>query len=75
MLYNQLFESDPNIKYIEIGTLRKCKWDTPFNPEKFELINGKIRCKPEVTDVFANDLPLMHYYSRGMEEHVVNALH
>ena len=66
-----LFDSDENIKFVEKNTLRTCYWDTPYNPDKFEIRNGKIRCKQEVTDVYADDLPLMHYYSRDMEEHSV----
>lgn len=71
MQYKQLFESDPNLKYIEFNTLRKCYWDQSFNPDKFEMRDGKIRCKRLVTEVNENDLPLLHYYDRNMEEHSV----
>ena len=71
MEYKQLFDSDTNIKYIEIGTYRKCYWDTPYNPDKFELIDGKIRCKQLVTTIEPIDLPLLHYYDRDMNEYSV----
>lgn len=72
--YKQLFDSDPNIKYIEIRTLRKCYWDTPYNPDKFELKNGKIRCKKETITINDEDLPLLHYYDRDMNEHIVTSI-
>ena len=73
-IYKQLFESDMDLKYIESDTLRKCYWDTPYNPDKFELKDGLIVCKQEVTDVSANDLPLLHYMDRNMNEHIVTSI-
>lgn len=75
----KIFNKYPDAKYVEIPSyafpkepsLRYYTYDTPFNPDKFSYINGKIRCKLETETISMNDMPMLNYYDRDMKKHSI----
>lgn len=63
--YKQIFDSDPSIVAIEIGTYRIAR---ALVPDKFD---SNLKCKPDTITVYANELPLLHYVDRQLVEHSV----
>lgn len=71
----KIFNKYPDAKYVEIPSLKYYTYETPFNPNKFLYVDGKIRCKLETKTITMDDMPMLNYYDRDMVRHSVNALH
>lgn len=80
-VYQNLFDSNAAIKFIEIGTHRLCGYDVPYNPNLFayedRMLDG-IKCKclvlknKNVWELFESDMPLLYCIDRNMKIHIVS---
>ena len=64
-VYSNIFNSDPTIVAIEIGTYRT---SNRLISDKFD---SNLKCKADTVTVNANELPFLHYYDRDMNEHSI----
>ena len=71
-MIESIFKANQDVYYIDADTLKFCYNKTPYNSNKFTIFaDGTIACKSDVEYVYPDDLPLLHYYDRDMNEHII----
>ena len=67
----KIFNEHRDAKYVEVPSLKYYTYETPFNPNKFLYVDGKIRCNIETETITMNDMPMLNYYDRDLVRHSV----